>query len=508
MNIVAVIDIGSSSIRLDVSEISENEGVHPRVLESADKSYTLGIEVYEKQKISNETISTAISIINDFKEMFSCYNVDKVIAFGTSSLREAVNSDTFIDRVLMQTGLEVEILSGLEVNQITYMAVIDVLKSNNVNIENENTLILEISGGSTEIMALEKGELCSNKTLPLGTIRHKHNLPFSSGPDHKKISNFLKNQTVRMLRNCEPELDLGKYTRIVTLGASLRLISKIIGHTIDDGIYSLPTDEFLSFADTVLKLSIEEIVHKYGLNYTEAEYLIPSLVIHKTIIRKTKSTEMIIPSITVREGLFQTYAYSPHKIKKILSRQIYSSAWSIANHYSTDIKHSEFVLESSKKIYNALQDGKLLDGQDLLLLEIASILHDIGTFISGTSHHKHGQYLVLNSEIFGINDKEKAIIANVVRYHRRALPNITHNAYSKLRREDRLTVKKLSAIIRVADALDRSHQQRLSQFIPILEKERIVIKTNFNGDRSIEKISIKEKSDLFREVYGLKVVLQ
>jgi exopolyphosphatase / guanosine-5'-triphosphate,3'-diphosphate pyrophosphatase len=148
-----------------------------------------------------------------------------------------------------------------------------------------------------------------------------------------------------------------------------------------------------------------------------------------------------------------------------------------------------------------------LGRRERLLLELGAILHDVGTFIKTSGHHKHGEYMVANSEIFGLNRVDLTIVANVVRYHRKAPPASNHINFIALPREDRIVVMKLAAILRVADALDRGHDQRVRDAVFERREERFVIKVGDPADLSLERLSLAEKGDMFEDVFGLEPIL-
>jgi exopolyphosphatase/guanosine-5'-triphosphate,3'-diphosphate pyrophosphatase len=159
-------------------------------------------------------------------------------------------------------------------------------------------------------------------------------------------------------------------------------------------------------------------------------------------------------------------------------------------------------------LYRRLQAEHALPARYLLLLHLAALLHEVGLFVSTRSHHKHSLYLILNSDLFGMGIREKELTALLARYHRRALPSAGHPLYSTLDRERRLIVAKLAAILRVADALDRSHSQCVRHIEMRIEERQFVIFVSGVRDLTLEKMAIEQKSDLFEQVYGMRVVLR
>ena len=158
-------------------------------------------------------------------------------------------------------------------------------------------------------------------------------------------------------------------------------------------------------------------------------------------------------------------------------------------------------------LFDQLQDLHGLEKTARLLLEVAAWLHDIGTYIHSSSHHKHSQYLVSNAEIFGLHKEDINIISNVVRYHRKSLPKPSHMEYTLLPRENRIIIMKLASILRVADALDKGHRQRVTDFKVEKREQELVIRSSHHGDLSIERYGLAQKADMMEEVFGFRVVL-
>jgi exopolyphosphatase/guanosine-5'-triphosphate,3'-diphosphate pyrophosphatase len=165
------------------------------------------------------------------------------------------------------------------------------------------------------------------------------------------------------------------------------------------------------------------------------------------------------------------------------------------------------VAELCLILFDALSSIHGMNRQDRMLLEVAALLHDIGMYIGGSKHHKHGQYIVANSEIFGLHQDEIAIIANVIRYHRGKPPSNADISYIALQKEDRILVLKMASILRIADALDRGHSQQIRRIAVERRGESILLRTQGSWDLSLEQIGLDEKADMFQDVFGYKILL-
>jgi len=188
--------------------------------------------------------------------------------------------------------------------------------------------------------------------------------------------------------------------------------------------------------------------------------------------------------------------------------QVIASAINLGRKFHFDEDHALHVTKLSLSLFDQLAEEHKIAKESRLLLHVAGVLHDIGTYIRASGHHKHGQYIVENSEIFGLNHDQIAIISNLVRYHRKAMPTPRHFSYISLSRDNRILVLKLSAILRVADAIDRGHSQRVEEVDVQIRGEELFLNCKRKGDITLEQFGLQAKGNLFEEVFGYKVVLK
>jgi exopolyphosphatase/guanosine-5'-triphosphate,3'-diphosphate pyrophosphatase len=190
------------------------------------------------------------------------------------------------------------------------------------------------------------------------------------------------------------------------------------------------------------------------------------------------------------------------------AEQLAHSAATLGRKYHFDEKHSTHVADLSLMLFRALRADHGLGPQAEILLRTAGLLHDIGAFVSNNSHHKHSMYLILNSELFGLTRRDNTMVALIARYHRRSVPRLTHPEYAALDRDSRLVVAKLAAILRVADAMDRSHLQHIRDITCSREERRFVLTVPDVEDVTLERLAVKEKGTLFESIFGLQVILR
>jgi exopolyphosphatase / guanosine-5'-triphosphate,3'-diphosphate pyrophosphatase len=505
-NLLAAIDIGSSAIRMDIAEIRPDGALH--ILDSLKKGIQLGKDTFTQGYLSEESIRAACEVLRDFQKVMETYGVTRQRAVATSAVRESSNSETFHDRVLMSTGLDIEVLDGPEENRLTYSAVLESLKGG-PDLGKEKTLLVEVGGGSTDVTLLMAGEPIQSGTFPLGSIRLRAGISAVSGA-HEQQLKLLKRQIASFISNIRRSVELKEALHFVAVGGDVRFAARVLMGSEGQGKpWVIAKDAFADFVDSVSRLTIDAIVHKYALSYLDAETLTPALLTCFQILKETQAPSVFISDASIRTGILQDLVPAEQGLRlKNLAHQILSAARSLGKKYQYDERHAERVRELATLIFDELRVEQRLNDTHRLYLEVASLLHDIGLFVSPSGHHKHSHYLISSSDLFGLRKRELDIIANVARYHRRALPQRSHLTFVSLTRDERTLVSKLAAILRVANALDKEHLQKVIEVKMMREGDLFVLQAQSASDLTMERNALASRANLFAEVFGKKIVLR
>jgi exopolyphosphatase/guanosine-5'-triphosphate,3'-diphosphate pyrophosphatase len=253
----------------------------------------------------------------------------------------------------------------------------------------------------------------------------------------------------------------------------------------------------------------EELSKKHGLTFAEAETLNPALLVYQALLHRMRAERMIVSHISMRDGLLLELAQQvTGQEDASLVSGIVHSALSLAEKYRADLDHAQSVADIALRLFDALQADHGLGPRYRLLLRVAALVHEVGGFVSNRSHHKHSEYLIANSEIFGLSRAEIAVVAQIARYHRRSAPRAAHLNYMALPRESRVIVNKLAAILRVADALARGPARKMRDLRIERQDDDLLLSAPAAEDLSLERHSLAVKGDLFEEVFGMKVRLE
>lgn len=502
----AVIDIGATAVRMMIAEILPGEA--PRTLEFLEQSVSLGKDTFSSGKISASTLERCVRVCRDFSEMLRQYNLNDpaaVRAVATSAVSEAVNSDVLLDRIFMATGITVDILDSAEISRLTYFSILPLLQSD-PSLCKGSLLAVEVGGGNTTALGLRNGTVLSAHTYRFGSFRTREMLD-EVGLSATRYRNLIEEEIRSGVRPIIGDFGSEKAVQLLILGGDARLAADRIKPGWNGGpCVRLPLSALKQFTHRVLDLPDESLVREYNLPFAAAESLGPALLVMQNIAQMLGCKTVCIGATSMRDGLIGEMAAGGAWDERFI-RQIIHSAAEIGSHYHIDRKHAENVAANARLIFRAMQSEHKMLLRYETILTVAALLHDTGAYISNRSHHKHSQYLIENSDIFGLSKQDLTIAALTARYHRSAIPKPTHPAYTSLTRINRLRVSKLAAILRVADALDRGHAQRIADPQIELLEDRLLIGIPNPLDCAVEEVALKEKADLFEQVYGKRVVL-
>jgi exopolyphosphatase/guanosine-5'-triphosphate,3'-diphosphate pyrophosphatase len=500
---MAVIDIGSTSIRMTIADIDRNG--QPKPLEFLQQSVSLGKDTFTKGYIEKATIEACVKTLRGFKKLLDEYGItgsDAVRAVATAAVREASNREEFIERMHIGSGIIVEIIDAADAARLNYLGVRPLLKKDRL-INRCDVLIAEIGGGSTEVCYLRREGIAFTQAFRLGSLRLREMLESSRVPLAKQVS-LMESDIDRIVRQILGAIPGKRAITLIALGGDMRFAaSQLLPSWNTVNPISLKVDAFEKFTGKISVMPVEKLVRDYYVPHIEAETVGPALLFYLRLAKALHVKRIIAAGVSMRHGVFMEMGKNgtwTEELKDI----IIASALSVGAKYKTDIAHVKHVSKLCSLIFKALVAEHGLATRHLLLLNVAAILHDIGLFVNSQNHHKHSQYLIENCDLFGLNRSDLFLVALLARYHRRTTPRPTHPGYAALSREGRTIVSKLAAILRIADALDHSHTQRVDDIDCSIEDGRFIISVPGVQDVSIEQVSLQSKGSMFDDVYGLK----
>ncbi|MFH0879987.1 MAG: Ppx/GppA phosphatase family protein [Lentisphaerota bacterium] len=507
VRLVSVIDIGATAIRMEIAEINDRNIA--RTLETARQPVDLGKDTFTRGKIQQSNITRCVEILKGFKRIMDEYGIrqsSQIAAVATSSVREAENRDTFLNRIYIATQINVRAIDEAEESRLTYMAAQSVIEST-PEFKQQDVLVVDAGGGSTELLLVQNGFVSFADSYRLGSLRMRESLEAQRVPS-EKVRALLNQHIQRTLEQIKRNVPACKPAIMIAMSGDSRFAASHLCPKWRESVTAqVELKAFASFTDKLIPLSVEKIVSKYQMTYPEAETVGPALLIYVQLAKAFKIETLLIPKASLRDGLLKEMALLGNWSSSF-SQQVVQSACVLGQKYHVDDKHARHVADLSLRLFDELKPEHQMAPRHRLLLEVAALLHEVGGYVSSRSHHKHSLYLILNSDLFGLTKFDMNLIAQVARYHRRALPNVTHPEYAALDRESRILVSKLAALLRIADSLDRNHTQKFTDFSVSLKSNCCVITAENMEDLTLERLALKEKGNLFEEIYGVPVNLQ
>jgi len=498
----ASVDIGSNSVRMEAAEIVPGE--RARILASERQVTRLGASVFRAGRISREAIDSICGVLGGMAQTYKRLEVNCVRAVATAAVRDAGNQQEFIARASAALGANVEIISGQEEARLIHLGV----KSRWPH-EKERFLIIDIGGGSAEIILSENGRLGKAFSKPLGALRLQE-LFLRGDPPRESELHRLHEYIEERIGSAVRRIGVTNIDRVVgtsaTASAVVCAVNRIPRARRDEANRKRATTvqirrlyRHISALDNAARQKIT------GIGPRRAEIIVPGTAVLLHVLEAFQMPALFYSTAGVRDGIIADLAARGiDRGLTQLSADQRGVVEEMAEHYGVALRHGRKVARLANDLFVGLQHAHRLPAPFGRLLEAAAYLHDTGHYVSDTRHHKHSYYLVANSDLPGFTLNERELIANLCRYHRKALPSPEHSNLQALEAEERRAVTYLIPLLRLADSLDRSRGQRVQSVDVSSQANEFVIRLNALPDIDIdlELWAAERLTDIFRQAYG------
>ena len=497
--------MGASAIRLVVAEIQPRQPI--RILEEATRGVPLGRDAFSTGVIRADTVDTALAAVDGFRTILETYGTYVIRAVATSAVREARNGDMFLDRIKARTGIAFEIINEAEESRLVHLAVRQRL-GNSAAFKGAWTLVVEVGGGGVGLTLLRRGRPNRSGVYAVGSVRMRQQLNLKRHSHDLQVS-LLKRYVANVIEEIRVDIPLDRVTHLIAIGNEARFSAAQLQTDDAAPARTISREEFLAFCDQVEAIPEEGLVERFNLPAVEAETLLPALLVYRAVLTETSARRFVVSDASLRTGVLIDMSEPGGRLGATdFERQVLASADSLGLKYRYDRQHGRHVAMLSTKLFDALMEEHALGGRERLLLQVAALLHDIGVYVNLRAHHKHSLYLLTASQIFGLTDVETSMVANIARYHRRGLPQKSHLQYVALDGPHRLIVNKLAAILRVANALDAEHAQKVKDVRLLRQGETWILELDGAGDITMERLVAVARADMFIETYGRQILIR
>ena len=494
---VAAIDMGSNGIRFEVAEFSDATTFEQLVYERV--SVRLGHDAFVSGKLSDAVMDAAAEAFVQFRARMDELGVEHYRAIATSAVRESRNGAEFVRRLFDESAIEVETITGTEEAKLVWLAV-----SWAVPLADEKWILVDLGGGSVEVSLVDNSGTIWSQSHTMGSVRlltELSGISDSPGGLRRLLAEYASTL------NIPAAAQHWKPAGLVATGGNIEALAGLAGAEPDaHGVSSVSLEELRALIDTLARLSYKQRVDDLGLRKDRADVILPAAVVYERLGVLAGVSTILVPHVGIKDGilldLVDELVSSGGHVDR-LDREVYQGAMALGRRYLFDERHGVRVAEFSRSLFDQLADLHGLGDADRRILTAAAMVHEIGQFVSYRRHHRHSFYLISYADLPGLTAREMLLTGLVARYHRRAAPKESHDGFRNLTEDERERVRKLSAVLRVADAFDREHLQRVESLTARVNGDELVIEPDGDGDMLLEQWALAKKGQLFESVFGL-----
>ena len=497
---IAIMDICTQEIVLKVYEISKKKEM--LCIETVRKMVPVGRDTFGEGRISSQVLEQICSVLQKYVRIIEGYRIEEYYCLATSAVREAQNCTMVVEQIRVRTGIPVIVLGNAEQRYLRLKCVIS--RESNFKLLDKGTALVDIGSASLQISIYEKKVLVTTQNIMFGLAKITEmfadfawEFPVVEQVIRELISNDI--QTFEKMYLKEHSIK-----NVIMLGDNV--ITSIRREVDLMGKPGVNVDDVRLFYEELKGKSDNEIARRLQIPLEYASQVFPTVVLAQMLLETTGAEYIWFPESDLCDG-YALDIFEKHKVRKKdydFEEDILASARTMCKRYKGNQEHALHLEKLSVRLFDAVRRYHGLGSREKLLLRICAILHDCGKFISMSSPGDCAYYLIMSTEILGLSREEQEMAANVVRYNTKELPAY-EEFEGKLSIDSYLTVMKLAALLRTANALDRSHKQKFAGMKLAVKGDTLEITTDYPGDITLEKSQVEGKSGFFEEVYGLKL---
>ena len=504
MKTFAAIDVGSYELAMKIFEIASGSGL--REIDHIRHRIDLGTDAFTTGKISYERVDELSRVLRDSRDIMKSYRVDDYRAYGTSAIRETENTAIVLDQLAQRTGIRIEVLSNSEQRFLNYKAIASRGRFNKV--VEKGTAIVDIGGGSIQISLFDKDTLVTTQNLRLGVLRLQDQLGrLNISPrQYGEILDEMVSSQIQVFK----KLHL-KDREIENIIVVDDYISSIVGKNVaglEESSLEAPAIE--RFLERIHSKSTQQAASALDIPEENVPLLYISGVLINRIAKMMGAKMIWTPGVTLCDGMAYEYA-EKHKIIKEdhdFEQDIIACAQNISKRYMGSKRRGETLEKIAMTIFDSMKKVHGLGRREGLLLRIATLLHDCGKYISLVNLGECSYNIIMSTEIIGLSHKEREIVANVVKYNHMDFNYGEVTGSGTIDRDAYLTIAKLTAILKIANGLDRSHKQKFKDVRAVLKERELIITVDDSVDITLEKGLFTRRSVFFEEVYSVRPVIR
>lgn len=503
----AVLHVGSSSMSVTILEYKSLEQM--RVVDYASREVTFGEELFQTNQLSFETIEEICKVLKGYKQLMADYGVTEAKLYGTTVIREAKNRRIILEQIFIHTGLRLEVIDMPKEVYYKYFALYYHMQDHELQKAGKPLMFVDITSGGVGITVWKGTQVLFQHNIHSGSLRviesfNRSQRASASFPG--AVAEYLR----RVLDPLRDELRAFSINHIVFAGDEARFLAECLQmDTIREKALSISAHSVSDFVDSFEHTSISTLINRYHIPAFRANILMATMILYAEIIHMLQPSTILVSGITFSQGIAMYYGVDKANAPYIhlLREQNVQTARAIAKRYHTDAVHDREVERFTMQLSAALKDQGVPERWGYLG-RIAALLCSVGKYVNLRNHGEHAYHIVMGSDIFGLSDQEKEVVANVVYYHYKGTPSDDDGYYCRLTEYQKIAVLKLVAIIRLACALDAGANQKVQRIAVDRQGESLVVTAFRQEDISLERWTFERDAVFFANVFGLSVCLE
>ena len=505
---LGILDIGTNSIHMVLAEV-ESDGSY-KILDRFKDMTRLGDGTFKSRRLSEPAMTRGLEVIRTLTTLARNKGYDRIRAVATSAVREARNGGEFIEEIARQTKLRVRVVTGQEEARLIYLGV-----RRSMDLSGHPSIVVDVGGGSVELIVGNNETLMHGQSLKLGAIRLKDQY-LKADPPSKSMLREMRQAIDHQLKTAFQQFRSKRFERLVGTSGMAANLTDIIylrrtGRPVPQlNMATVTFKEIQTVESDLERASFKERLAIPGLDPKRADTLLPAAAVLRSVLKLTGLREMTLSDKAIREGIIFDFIEkhregikSEQEIPNIRRRNVIYLARRC--HYQE--AHSHHVAGLATRLFDETVSLHGLGDREREWLEYAALLHDIGYLINSRQHHKHTYYLITHSDLNGLAVDEIEMIANIARYHRRALPHTEHDPVKAMSGKRRKVLEYLSAILRIADALDRS-QFGVVKDVRVKLGKPVIVRLDTTGDAELELWAARGRADLFERAFKRHILFE
>jgi exopolyphosphatase/guanosine-5'-triphosphate,3'-diphosphate pyrophosphatase len=502
----AAIDIGSNSIRMLAAEVDPQGSV--RTLAAERRVVRLGTNVFREGWLGAQEIGLGCQVLTQMAEVCRKWEVRAIRVVATSALRDASNRDEFMEPAARILDAPVEVISGLEEARLIHLGV-----QARWPHPKERLLILDIGGGSAELILGEAGHFVEAFSKPLGAVRLTELFLKNDPADPRELARMQKYIQER-IEGPVARFGSVRANRLIATSATAAAVVCAVNNVSRSrrdraDRLSATAPQIRQLYRQMAALDVAGRAKVTGIGPKRAEIITAGVAVLHEVIEALQLPRLYYSTAGVREGIIEDLAHGKTRQEQSrLTSDQRRVVRALARRYGGAATHVRKVAEVACMLFHELRSLHGLTPEKGRLLEAAANLYNIGHFVNEARHHRHSLYLVANSDLPGFEDRERLLIANLCRYHRKSMPQATHESFLALDPEDRHAVALLAPLLRLAVALDQSQEQRVERVDALVQDSSVEIRLYSKQDVDIEQWHAQRVAEAFQQVYGLPLVVK